>query len=236
VTRYQWAYELMMAVLAILGICLAILPDSASTHQASLAIWAIFLADYTVNFLRSRARGAYVRENIPELIAVLPWDFLRGMRLLRLLRLMRVLRGFAMLWRVHCAVQGVLRTNGLGYVLGVTATIVVIGGIVAHEVEPSITSIGDGIWWSLVTTSTVGYGDIAPKTLAGRATAAVLMLVGIGTLGMITAGIATYFLGVRTAANPHIEHVQRQLERWEELSPTQRRELARVLETLSRDD
>ena len=54
----------------------------------------------------------------------------------------------------------------------------------------------DALWWSFVTASTVGYGDISPQTGLGRLIASILMLVGIGTIGMLTGTIATYFTNV----------------------------------------
>ena len=55
-------------------------------------------------------------------------------------------------------------------------------------------SLIESIWWSFVTATTVGYGDISPVSLGGRIIASMLMLVGIGTIGMLTGTIATYFL------------------------------------------
>jgi voltage-gated potassium channel len=53
---------------------------------------------------------------------------------------------------------------------------------------------GDALWWSFVTTTTVGYGDISPKTALGKLIAVMLMIVGIGFLGMLTGTISTYFI------------------------------------------
>ena len=50
------------------------------------------------------------------------------------------------------------------------------------------------MWWSIVTITTVGYGDISPVTTYGRILAAFLMIAGIGFLGMLTGTISTYFV------------------------------------------
>lgn len=56
--------------------------------------------------------------------------------------------------------------------------------------EPNI-SLRDAMWWSMVTLTTVGYGDVAPATGGGRAIGVVIMLLGIGTLSTFTATIAS---------------------------------------------
>ena len=53
-----------------------------------------------------------------------------------------------------------------------TVTIAVAGGLLVRVTDPgTITSIGTGLWWSLQTVTTVGYGDVVPASVAGRATA-----------------------------------------------------------------
>ena len=52
----------------------------------------------------------------------------------------------------------------------------------------------DGIWWALVTVTTVGYGDIAPKSVGGQVVAVFVMLFGIAFLSVLTATIATRFV------------------------------------------
>lgn len=62
-------------------------------------------------------------------------------------------------------------------------------------VEPADRNVVDSIWWSIVTLTTVGYGDIFPTTLGGRAIAVGLMVVGIGFVALLTASIAAHFVG-----------------------------------------
>ncbi len=60
-------------------------------------------------------------------------------------------------------------------------------------VKPDL-SMGDAIWWGIVTSTTVGYGDYYPYTFGGRAIATLLMLIGISAFGFITAAIASVFV------------------------------------------
>ncbi len=60
--------------------------------------------------------------------------------------------------------------------------------------EDTMVNFGDALWWSMVTTTTVGYGDLSPESTGGRILAGILMIVGIGFLGMVTGSVATYFV------------------------------------------
>jgi voltage-gated potassium channel len=86
----------------------------------------------------------------------------------------------------------------------------------------------------LVTITTVGYGDIAPSTGEGRAIAALLMVIGIMTVGMLSGSITTYFVTRRGSKNPLVEHLTEGLARWDELDLGQRRELAAMLNALAK--
>ncbi len=77
---------------------------------------------------------------------------------------------------------------------------VIVGGTVFSIAEEK-TSIPDGMWWAFVSMSTVGYGDISPKTPAGQALAAMVMIVGYGIIAVPT-GIVTAELAYGRADTP----------------------------------
>lgn len=235
-TALRACYEGAMAALAVSVVLLLVWTPTWQT-PASITLWAIFVADYGLRLAYSSDRRRFVRTNLVDLVAILPLDFFRLARTLRVLRLLRLLRAGAVLWRVSRSARGVLATNGLAWVLVVSAAVVLFGAAGVLAVEPHLGSFADALWWSVVTATTVGYGDVSPSTAGGRLIAVVLMLVGIGTLGMITGSIATYFVTARKSetADPHVAAIAEQLERWHELATDERRRAAALLAVLAED-
>ncbi len=80
------------------------------------------------------------------------------------------------------------------------AAVMVSGSLVITFFEEQL-KLKDAFWWSIVTMSTVGYGDISPATPGGRITAMIVMLLGIGLLGVLTASIASIFVETRLLEN-----------------------------------
>ena len=62
-----------------------------------------------------------------------------------------------------------------------------------HPSNPDFATFGDAIWWSTVTLTTVGYGDIVPITTAGRFDGAAIMFMGIALLGLLAGSLASFF-------------------------------------------
>ena len=76
-----------------------------------------------------------------------------------------------------------------------TALVVVGGGALIRVLDHSeYSNIWVGMWWSLQTVTTVGYGDVTPKHVSGRLVGAVVMLEGIAFLAIITAAITSSFV------------------------------------------
>ena len=90
---------------------------------------------------------------------------------------------------------GFMHRENLLRLLGVIALLIVGGtaGLAYFEGR----SVPDALWWSIVTLTTVGFGDISPVSLGGRLIGVVLMFFGIGVLGMFTATIAGVFVEQR---------------------------------------
>lgn len=79
----------------------------------------------------------------------------------------------------------------------VVATIftTVLGGVLVRVFDhKDFKSLGDALWWSLQTVTTVGYGDITPKSAVGRAIGSFVLLYSVAFLTILTASITTSFI------------------------------------------
>ena len=89
-----------------------------------------------------------------------------------------------------------LKRENVINLLAVILAIVVSSGCLIAFFEPDL-SFASGVWWSIVTLTTVGYGDISPSTPGGRILAVLIMFFGIGLLGMLSASLATLLIRKR---------------------------------------
>ena len=76
-----------------------------------------------------------------------------------------------------------------------TVAVTLLGGVLIHFADrKNFSNIGQGLWWSIQTVTTVGYGDLVPTDTLGRLVASVVMITGIGFLTVITATITSRFV------------------------------------------
>ena len=153
-------------------------------------------------FEELRARLVFMAQPmiLIDLITVLSlFSGLRALRAVRLLRLLRTLKFFRYADPLRAGTAAV-RDNSLLYVMGILffGGFVVVGGLTMYFAElgvegSDIHSLGDAMWWALVTITTVGYGDITPASGMGRVVASILMLAGMFCLATF-AGIVGHTL------------------------------------------
>ena len=186
---------------------------------ADTAICGVFLLDFLVSLARAPNRLRYLYtwgwidlvSSIP-LVGALRWG--RVARVFRLLRLLRgfrstkILAGFVLNRRAESAFLAV----SLMTILIVTFSSI---AILQFETAPesNIQTPEDAFWWSLVTVTTVGYGDRFPISTGGRFIAAALMIVGVGLFGTFTGYVAKWFLTPgEEAQDKELESIRKKLE------------------------
>ena len=142
-----------------------------------------------------------------DLVAILPFYIhhlvgfdLRMLRILRLLRFFRLFRLTAYTAAAHLVFKVFRsRKNELMLAFILTIFLIVIASCLVyfaeHDAQPDkFTSIPATIWWSVVTLTTVGYGDLYPVTVLGKIFASIVLLAGISLLALPAGIITTGFL------------------------------------------
>jgi len=193
--RYDTVMRLPIIVSALLP--LIVVPEQGNPVSLVVGIvtWLVFLVDYVVHVRRLAhyRRTGLGRFDLFVVIATAPWFLLPGahggafvvlLRLARVARVLMVSRGsrqlFARLGRVA------------GVAIGVLITASLVAFYAEHPSNPEFATVGDALWWGIVTLTTVGYGDIVPKTTTGRWAAVVIMLTGVAVLGVLAGSLAGF--------------------------------------------
>lgn len=224
-TRAGRAFDVAL-ILSILASVVVIMLDSVAALAAEhgdvfvAAEWfftILFTVEYVLRVYASRTRVHYARSffGIVDLLAILPsylslffpaGRFLLTVRILRVVRIFRVLK-----LATYVGEAGVLmralkssRYKITVFLLVVLSIVVIVGSLMylIEGGENGFTSIPRSIYWAVVTLTTVGYGDIAPRTTLGQTLAMLLMVTGYGIIAVPT-GIVTVELN--KAAGPHRE-------------------------------
>ena len=203
-----------VVIAAILLSVLVVMLDSVQWIAASYGralYWAewgftiLFTLEYAVRLWVVRRPRQYALSyyGLVDLLAILPsyiglffppGRYLVVVRVLRVLRIFRVLRLASFIGEAGVLGRALYasRFKIIFFVTTVAALVVIIGSLMYVIEGPAsgFTSIPTGIYWAVVTLSTVGYGDIAPRTGLGKAFASLVMIIGYGIIAVPT-GIVT---------------------------------------------
>ena len=166
-------------------------------HWSGVGVWLAFTVEWYLRIRRAEnwRKYAFSFIGVVDFLAILPLWLLTGfdLKALRTFRLLRLLRSTAKLAAHSNAMARLARAfrfakDQAGALFTGTAVLVVTAGLgmyhLEHAAQPEVFgSVLDGLWWSVVTVTAVGYGDIYPITAGGMILATVAMFAGIGVIG-----------------------------------------------------
>lgn len=212
-------FDVLLIVFIIASVAAVMLDSVQSIRQDYAALFdildwvftVVFTLEYIARLYAVSRPLAYARSfyGIVDLLAVLPGyiSFIfPGAQYLSAVRIFRVLRVFRILKLAHYLDESDLLFNSIVasrkritvFLMGVLTLVVFIGAImyVIEGEENGFTSIPLSIYWAVVTLTTVGYGDMSPKTSLGQAFSVLIMIVGYGIIAIPT-GIVTHEMALQ---------------------------------------
>ena len=201
-------YEIFIGLLSMLSIINLVLVY-AFVHDPALqqilsvmnALFSvIFLIDFLYRIRTAPSAGAYFFKHFgwADLLASLPFPQAKILRVFRLVRVFRLMRdvGPRNLWR---SIVRDRAGSALMLLLLMGILVLQFGSLFVLRVEQyadgaNITSASDALWYTIVTISTVGYGDQFPVTDLGRMIGTTIIVIGVGIFGTFTGYLANLFL------------------------------------------
>lgn len=224
-TRAGRAFDIALIWAILISVAVVML-DSVATIRAragstfEVLEWGftlLFTLEYVARLVCVKRPLAYATSvfGVIDLVAVLPtWlalfapelHSLIDVRILRLLRIFRVLKlgAYVEEYRALGAALRASRRKILVFLSFVMMTVLVLGTLmyVVEGPQHGFTSIPVSVYWAIATMTTVGFGDIVPKTDAGRLIASVMMLLGWGILAVPTGIVSAEFTAQRVRQVP----------------------------------
>ncbi|MEP0201951.1 MAG: ion transporter [Halioglobus sp.] len=208
------AFDILLLVAILASVAVIMLDSIPTMHSASGGLfWRIevfftvlFTAEYITRIWCSANRSAYMRSmfGIVDLLSILPTYIaffvpeaapLLVVRLLRMLRIFRILRLLELLTEFTNILDVMKRSAKSIFVFfSLVIIVTIIFGCLIYVLEGpehGFTSIPLSIYWAIVTITTVGYGDVVPQTVAGRAISAMGMLTGYAIIAVPSAIMTT---------------------------------------------
>lgn len=153
------------------------------------AVWVVYVVDYVVSLALVTNRVSWFFRHL-HLLLIVVFPFLRPLYMLRFITFLRFF---------HRRVGSRLRSQATVYIFVGSVFLAFVGALAILDAEQNhpganITNFADALWWSIVTITTVGYGDFYPARGPGRFIAVLLMIAGIGLIGSVTATLASWIV------------------------------------------
>ncbi|HRJ90154.1 MAG: ion transporter [Blastocatellia bacterium] len=226
-TRPGKLFDISLIVLILLSVAAVFLESVRSVREvygpelyaAEWAFTVLFTIEYVLRLVSVRRPWRYVFSfyGLVDLLAILPTylslvfpgtQYLLSIRILRLLRIFRILKLSSYISEsrvIITALQGSKRKISV-FLVAILTIVTVVGSLmyVVEGEENGFTDIPTSVYWAIVTLTTVGYGDLSPKTGLGKFLASCVMIMGYGIIAVPTGIVTGELIKAAKSASTHV--------------------------------
>ncbi len=226
-TRPGKLFDIVLIVLILLSVVAVLLESVRSIREILgpelFAVEWVFTILFTIEYVlrlvavKRPLRYLFSFYGIVDMLAILPTylslflpgtQYLLAIRILRLLRIFRILKltSYISESRVIVTALKASKKKILVFLVAIVSIVTVVGSLmyVVEGEEHGFTDIPTSIYWAIVTLTTVGYGDLSPKTGLGKLLASVVMIMGYGIIAVPTGIVTGELIRATKSASTHV--------------------------------
>jgi voltage-gated potassium channel len=244
--------DLLLLSLMTIGLILGIKSNSVY-YFGNFDLIIAFLIFLDLIFFRIRkgkgneTKWQFLRENWAYILSIIPLTFI-SFNIFQLFELIPII-GVIGLLRIYALIKVLIITTSsvrkypsktkLDYATFVLLLVLIIGSflffIVEKSVNPEVPNYESAMWYSIVSMTTVGYGDIVPVTLTGQIIGVVIILTGMGYLSLVTATLAYSFIDIfREESRKATERLKKTAEDLDKKSVQNEKKLDQIMDKIDK--
>ena len=198
-SRKQWFY-LTIIILIIFDYSLLLYvtfyPVSftfkTSIYAFDVILCLILWTEFIYSYRHAEDKKQYLNDNYLSIAGMLPLDFM-FLRALRLIKLVNFIKKFALTHESE-AIEKFLKRTLLDKIISIAIIFIFIVAILIRLFDSNINDISTAIWFTMVTMTSTGYGDVVPATFSGKLIGIISMIGGILIFATITAVISSIYV------------------------------------------
>lgn len=193
-----YSFMMIISIISIVNVSLAYMHIFNLKNKyylfSELVIELIYIVQIIYRFYQAKEKNMFLLNNLFEIISIIPlhpfFIYFRLVSIYKFVNYYKLIYRLGLSNNLTTNFHDFLFNKKFIYLITISFGIIIFASLSFSIVEH--VSLGESLWWSIVTATTVGYGDISPHTLLGKLIAIVLMFLGIGFIGLLTSNLIQF--------------------------------------------
>ena len=207
---YIYNFLNLLILIDIIGLIYVLVGNPSVAFEAyffyyDLCVCCILLTEFFIKFkMSTTSKKLFLKNNWIDLFASIPFDlillvlfqtlsiYLSSFRLIRLIRIFKMLRMASLLKKYFRMISLFLKKSSLDKILSYILITIILFTLILYFIDPKM-NLFDSLWFVITTVTTVGYGNVIPKTFNSKVIALLLVIFGVFVFSTITGAISSFF-------------------------------------------